>query len=69
MPGWWGELPTAEQKFRSWIGSYSSAGSAAVVLAKCAAEDELVVVRWPGEADQAGRKATSGSRIRILPKS
>ncbi|MEU6071966.1 hypothetical protein ABZ864_47990 [Streptomyces sp. NPDC047082] len=50
MHGWWGDLPTAELKFRSWIGTHGSLDGAAIVLSEHAEADELMVARWLGEA-------------------
>lgn len=45
MHGWWGDLPTAEDKFRRWIGEHGSVDGARIVLVD--EREQRVLASWP----------------------
>jgi hypothetical protein len=47
MHGWWDDLPTAEDKFRRWIGEHGSVTGARVVLVDKETGERLTT--WPEE--------------------
>ncbi|MFD0034918.1 hypothetical protein ACFVJK_43260 [Streptomyces sp. NPDC127172] len=48
MDGQWSNLTTAERKFRSWIGSYSTISDARITLAEQSADATWTELKaWP----------------------
>lgn len=48
MHGWWGDLATAERKYRSWIGEHSSIDGIRVTLID--EQEQRVLASWPEAA-------------------
>ncbi|MGW2083129.1 hypothetical protein ACWCOW_40745 [Streptomyces sp. NPDC001939] len=50
MDGRWSNLATAERKFRSWIGSYSTIASARIALSEQTADATWTELKaWPDD--------------------
>lgn len=49
MHGWWPDASTAERRFSSWIGDYSSLDGARITLVDTA-DDGRVIHSWPDES-------------------